>query len=327
MEYPTFKITQSDTWEAFQKATGREVFCHKLESGGHALFIKFKLALGRCRLLGMGVDFTAFTEVDFSRLNNEARKMRCTHIRCEGYCGEIPVSFNVSEVKKSYLPIRTIKLDLSLSTEGLLSGMKRKGRYNINLAEKAGVQVKYLTGADNGEDLRAAVLEFYSILKETCARDKFSVHPKEYYEKMLSELKGDGLLYLAKVDGRTIGGIIVAYGKDEAVYYYGASSNESRNLMAPYLLQWRAIRDAKGSGKKMYDFMGVAEPRVSGAETSFEQGMSAKDVTFDKSDPLYGVSEFKQKFGGYLYSFNKPLDIIVSPFFYRLYNFAKRFTR
>ena len=60
------------------------------------------------------------------------------------------------------------------------------------------------------------------------------------------------------------------------IYYYGASSSEHRNLMAPYLLQWSAISHAKKRGLQLYDFLGIASPE-------------------EKNSSLAGVTDFKLK--------------------------------
>jgi lipid II:glycine glycyltransferase (peptidoglycan interpeptide bridge formation enzyme) len=73
---------------------------------------------------------------------------------------------------------------------------------------------------------------------------------------------------------------IFAYYHGVAIYYYGASTSdiEMRKHMAPYLLQWEAMREGKSRGCHTYDFLGIAVP---GDETSH----------------LAGVSSFKEKFG------------------------------
>ena len=111
------------------------------------------------------------------------------------------------------------------------------------------------------------------------------------------------------IDGKVIAGTIVVYEETDAVYYYGASSNQHRNVMAPYLLQWKGMQDAKKAGKKWYDFMGVAK---------------MKNGEFDTSDELYGVTEFKQKFGGEVMQFEKPVDVIINPFWYYIVKLAKK---
>ena len=74
-------------------------------------------------------------------------------------------------------------------------------------------------------------------------------------------------------------GIFVFHG-DTAIYYYGASSSdrEVRKHMAPYLLQWFAIGEAKKKGALTYDFLGISPPG-------------------SVDDRLAGVSAFKEKFG------------------------------
>lgn len=170
---------------------------------------------------------------------------------------------------------KTLLLDLTLSEEELLAQMKQKGRYNIKLAEKKGVTVEVFQ--PDSEGFEKALYAFYAILKDTSKRDRFSAHTKEYYHRMLEHLGEKAKLYMARCDHKWIGGIIVTSSGECSTYYYGASSNEYRNVMAPYLLQWRAIQDVKKGGFKYYDFLGI----------------SSKE-----NDGLEGVTQFKRQFGG-----------------------------
>ena len=145
--------------------------------------------------------------------------------------------------------------------------MKPKGRYNIKLAEKKGVVVK------ESED----VSSFYELLLDTSSRDGFFINTKNYYESMLNTLSQAKLL-CAYYDEKLIGAGIFTFTKNQGLYYYGASSNEYRNLMATYLLQWRAIQMAKEKNCRFYDFLGISAPDA-------------------KNDRLEGVTEFKLKFG------------------------------
>jgi lipid II:glycine glycyltransferase (peptidoglycan interpeptide bridge formation enzyme) len=63
------------------------------------------------------------------------------------------------------------------------------------------------------------------------------------------------------------------------VYLYGASSNEHRNLMAPYALQWAALRDSRDRGAVEYDLFGIPP-------------------TDDPAHPMHGLYRFKTGFGG-----------------------------
>jgi lipid II:glycine glycyltransferase (peptidoglycan interpeptide bridge formation enzyme) len=55
-----------------------------------------------------------------------------------------------------------------------------------------------------------------------------------------------------------VGAIILSFFGGVATYLHGASSDEHRNLMANYFLQWEAIKRAKEKGMKKYDFFGIA---------------------------------------------------------------------
>jgi len=102
---------------------------------------------------------------------------------------------------------------------------------------------------------------------------------------MLEELGPERCkLYLAEFEGEIIAGIIVTFFGDMAIYYFGASGNAHRNVMAPYLLQWVAMRFAKARGIKWYDFLGIAPLDENGE--------------VDEKHAWAGVTEFKRKFGG-----------------------------
>ena len=86
-------------------------------------------------------------------------------------------------------------------------------------------------------------------------------------------------MLLAEYEGRLLAGIFVGLFANQGIYLYGASSNESRNLMPNYLLQWEAIRWAKQQGATHYDFWGIPE-------------------TDDEQEAMAGVYRFKSGWGG-----------------------------
>ena len=57
--------------------------------------------------------------------------------------------------------------------------------------------------------------------------------------------------------------LTLQYG-DTVLYYLGGSSIEHREKMAPYLLHWNIIKDAKQRGFRYYDFWGTAAPAANG---------------------------------------------------------------
>ncbi|MCL1813137.1 MAG: peptidoglycan bridge formation glycyltransferase FemA/FemB family protein, partial [Treponema sp.] len=137
-------------------------------------------------------------------------------------------------------PPDSVLVDLVPDETVILGAMKSKWRYNIGLAEKKGVSVRCIradtiAANNNGGDLAS----YYNIYKETAERDGISIHGMEYYRVLFEEAVKHGVdvrLYMASNDGEDLAGIVTLFRGREAVYLYGASSNQKRNLMAPYTL-------------------------------------------------------------------------------------------
>ncbi len=177
---------------------------------------------------------------------------------------------------KHFLTPHTRQLNLSLSEDELLQAMHEKWRYNIRLAQKRWVIVQSVEGNEKNIDI------WMSLLTETTNRDSFHHNKREYYETFISLIKKNNSweLLFAEYQGHIIAAMIVVYTETRAIYYYGASisDRELRKHMAPYLLQWHAITEAKKRQIPLYDFLGVADPE-------------------NTKDSLISVSEFKEKFG------------------------------
>ena len=57
--------------------------------------------------------------------------------------------------------------------------------------------------------------------------------------------------WIARHEGRALAAIVTLFRGEDAVYLYGASSDEKRNLMPAYALQWAAMRAAKAAGCRL----------------------------------------------------------------------------
>ncbi|MBS2008181.1 MAG: peptidoglycan bridge formation glycyltransferase FemA/FemB family protein [Cyanobacteria bacterium SZAS TMP-1] len=184
---------------------------------------------------------------------------------------------NFSPAPIDLLPKETLYLDLSGESESIRAGMHHKARYNIKVAERNGVSIVQ----DASPEARK---ELYKILEQASQRDLFFLEPASFFEDLIEELGVEGLattahVLLAKHQEQIIGGLLLLICGRRATYLYGGIANEKRNLMAGYLLQWRAMLLARDLGATTYDFYGYIE----------------------QADPnhLYcQFSEFKRKFGG-----------------------------
>lgn len=176
--------------------------------------------------------------------------------------------------------------------EELFSRFCSKTRYNIRLAQRRGVEIKRFSGSDTVSE--EAVAAFSRLMKITGERDRFLTRSPDYFRSILTSLGKDAVLFLAYLDGQPIAGTIGIYHGHKAWYLYGASSNQHREVMPNYLLQWEMIRLAVSLKCTFYDFRGVP------GELSADH-------------PLYGLYRFKKGFSGdyvkfsglYVYKYKK----------------------
>jgi lipid II:glycine glycyltransferase (peptidoglycan interpeptide bridge formation enzyme) len=182
-------------------------------------------------------------------------------------------------------PPSTVLLDISRPEEELLKGMKRKTRYNIKLAAKKGVTVR----TRGIESLQT----WYELYRVTSERDRIALHSFNYYKKIFelasvydTSRPGEGpelRLLEAVIDDVVEAGIIISFqgqgSMQRATYLYGASSNNKRNFMPAYALQWEAIKQASDAGCSTYDFFGIPPAD-------------------DPAHPMHGLYRFKTGFGG-----------------------------
>jgi len=274
-------IEQTKNWAEFRKSAKGEDF---FEIDG-VIVQKMPLPMGKCWLYINRGDIVDLTDL--------AKKTGAVFARFEHPYQKHEFDKKLRKAHAHYQPDTTLIIDLTKSEDEILAQMKQKGRYNIRLAEKKGVTIVESDDAS----------EFYKILKQTTERDKFHGHNKEFYQKMIDMVDG-AKLYYAQYEGKIIAGLIATFYKDTATYYYGASSNEHRNVMAPYLLQWHVIRKAKDRGCKYYDFLGIAPEGA-------------------KGHAWEGVTAFKRKFGGEVVRYAEAKELVFKPFWYWLLRAVK----
>jgi len=260
-------LWQSREWEVFQRELKNTTF--RIQD---ILIIKRQTALGKSFFEIPRAALAAISSKFWSELATLTQEQGAVFTRIFPADQEdflLPAGARTDGVPEIF-PENTLVLDVRQTPEELLTHMKPKGRYNIHLAEKKEVQVAA------SDDVHA----FYELVHETTQRDGFSGHPEALYRAMLESFAPDSLLLLAKYQEKVIAGGIFLFSGGTATYYYGASSNEHRDLMAPYLVQWRAIEEAQERNCQWYDFLGIAPEGAT------------------KEHKLFGVSQFKEKLGG-----------------------------
>lgn len=163
------------------------------------------------------------------------------------------------------------RLNLRNKTEEeVFKNFASKTRYNIRLAMKKGVEV--IEKNEKGLD------EFYDLMKETGKRDNFIIRSKDYFATILKEFPNNAKIYIAYFENQPISAIMpILYG-NKMWYLYGASSNNHRNLMSTYLLQWEMIKKALKNGCNEYDFRGVSMEHGEDGLYRFKKGFGGEFV-------------------------------------------------
>lgn len=207
---------------------------------------------------------------------------------------------DAKDFKDQIQPRYVFRLDVKDKTEEeVMAGFHQKWRYNIRLAGRKGVVVK--------EGTREDLKEFHKIMEETGKRDDFIIRPLSYFEKMYDNLVPGGhmKLLMAYYEDKPISGVIpIMYG-NKTWYLYGASSNQHRNLMPNYLLQWEMIKMSIAKHDAIYDFRGVSG-------------------VVDENHPQYGLYRFKKGFGAKFTEFIGEIYIPFKPIKYQLYKISEK---
>lgn len=195
-------------------------------------------------------------------------------------------------------PRFVFRLNVEGKTEDeVMASFHPKWRYNIRVAIKNGVDIQ-IKGAEAAE-------EFHNLMVVTGERDNFGIRSTEYFRRMAEALGENARIYMAYYEGKAIAGSFAIRWGDKVWYLYGASSNEHRNVMPNYLVQWSMIKWAVECGCRLYDFRGVSG-------------------FLDESNPLYGIYRFKKGFNGDFCEFIGEMDLVTNKPAFKLIEYAEK---
>lgn len=99
-------------------------------------------------------------------------------------------------------------------------------------------------------------------------------------------------------------GLYLTY-QDQTVYLFGGSYKEFMGYGAQYLMQYEMIKYSIERGIKKYNFYGI-------------------DGNFNENSKNYGLFDFKRGFNSDVVELIGEFDLIVSNFYYKLYNFMMK---
>jgi len=314
---------QSSEWREFQESVGKKVFnIHR--DGFDASTIEHELLLvGKYFYVPRGPIFSTKVEkipnqplisnnkienTGFWKLIELAKEKKAGWIRVDITNKKILEliqgliqGFDLKIIKAPHdmQPRQIFKIDISKGEEELLAEMKPKTRYNIRLADRKGVIIK------EGKEY---IDEFLRLVKLTSKRQGIVPHSDDYYRKMIDIQNVK--LCVAEFEGKIIAANLMFFYGETITYLHGASDNNYRNVMAPFLLQWQAILDAKKKGCLFYDFGGIKTQNTKHKTQNNWAGITRFKLSFSKdTSPLDFLGSY---------------DIVISPFRYAIYRFLQR---
>ncbi|MBL8029636.1 MAG: peptidoglycan bridge formation glycyltransferase FemA/FemB family protein [Candidatus Doudnabacteria bacterium] len=261
---------QSWSWGDWQSVLGRQVVRFKIVEEGKVVgmmqLIKMPLPFGRAYwYCPYGPIDSDELLVKSDELLHEIRSKfkDAVFVRIEPKVS-LPVTRYPSPVTKSanIQPGKTLVIDLSQTEEQILANMHHKTRYNIRLAEKHNVKIVDEFHLVNGKGIFAK--EAVELIFNTAKRQGYKSQGEDYFKKLVNYFAiqnntGDIKLHIYKAlheNCLLASAIILDFG-NRRTYLFGGSSENKKNLMAPYLLHFTAMRDAKKNGLTEYDFWGI----------------------------------------------------------------------
>lgn len=319
MSYTTSLITDEKTWEAFVLARAPHTFLQAWKWGsqyeandnqvfrlgvfkkeeviGVGLLIHIKARRGSFLLCPHGPlvedepALAAFTKGAVEI----AKQQRCDFIRfcplhedTPTHCGWFKkLGFRPAPIHMH--PELSWMLDITKSEDQLLMEMRKTTRYLIKRSEKDGVSISMSTDP-------ADIKLFWPIYQETAARQHFTPFSKKYLEEEFKLFAADNQIafFFAHYQGEVISVAIIVFYGESAFYHHSGSTNKFEKVNASYLLQWRAIQEAKKRGCTLYNFWGIAPE--------------------DKpKHPWAGLSLFKKGFGGFAEAYVHAQDYPLTP--------------
>ncbi len=305
---------QSWEWGEWQKALGKTVQRFALHHGDHYAAVGqfIKLPPNRSPIWyaprGPIIDPVSLKTLDqfLSQVKSELPGALGIRIEPESVRAGLP---SVAKRTLPSQPEKTAILDLTLHADELMKKMHEKTRYNIRLAERKGVTVTAVPASELTDEL---IDQCIHLLQATAERQQFRNHPTSYLEKFLRHFKSLGAdsdlkvsIYFASFENQAITtAVMVDFGRTR-MYLYGGSSEAYRNVMAPYLLHWKAITDAQEQGLEFYD--------LGGSET-----IGKKQA---------GFTRFKSGFNGAEISYSGTWDVPIKKALYPLYALSRKLNR
>ncbi len=299
------------SWGEFQKKEGNKIWRLGIFNNeqllGIALVIKIKAKRGTFLFVPHGpVEKSKIKskilEVLLEKLKEIAEKEKAIFLRIAPIWKRTEENIKLfkdlgfKEAPLHIHPENSWELDITSSEDNLLINMRKTTRYLIRKAGKN--QDIEVIQTQNIEDLET----FDKIYQKTASRHNFVPFSLDFLKKQFSTFSEDNQItvFLGKYKGEVVSAAVIVFWQNIAFYHHGASLSEYKKIPISYLLQWKAIKEAKKRGCKKYNFWGIA-PDV-----------KEKEDLKKSKHPWAGLTLFKMGFSGHRKEYVKTQDFPLS---------------
>jgi lipid II:glycine glycyltransferase (peptidoglycan interpeptide bridge formation enzyme) len=300
---------QTWAWGEFQKSQGHSIFRYGIFDNKDNIVSAYTVSFHQIPKtkysIGTILRGPKVNEEMLENIKNIAQKQNAIFVKFEP---NVAKSDNIMHFpnlvvspKVAFYP-NTFKVDLTKSTDKLLSDMHSKTRYNIRIANRHGVEIKEDT-TDKGFEV------YLKLLFDTTKRQGFYLHTQKYHRDLWQILKKTDIphIMLAIYQGKVLSAFMLFKLKDQLFYPYGASLDTNREVMAPTLNMWESIKLGQKLKCHAFDMWGCLGP-------------DAKE-----GDNGFGFHRFKQGYNGQPFEYVGTYDFVINPILYKLYNLVDKY--
>jgi lipid II:glycine glycyltransferase (peptidoglycan interpeptide bridge formation enzyme) len=228
-------------------------------------------------LIGSVLKLQRPEKLDFKTLLLLAKKYRSFQVIIEPKIGTDSVpGFRLS--KSTYLPSKTIQIDLTQSSGAIFANFKKDARYAIKRGE--GISIKKYSTPDE-------IIKWRDAWKKSVNFKRFVPSTKQLINLCKSFPNNDSLFLAShNINGSIIGGALFTKPRESkiAYYWYAFTNSEGRTSLSQYSLLYHGILWAKKLGCKVFDFEGVYDPRFPNKSwlgfTHFKKSFRGHEVTY-----------------------------------------------
>lgn len=226
---------------------------------------------------------------------------------------------NIKKATKYGLSFEMVGLD---EIDKFIKLMEITGKRDGFLTRSGEYLTKLVTEMEKGDDAFLVLIKMYPKTTIKILKDEYNSILKELektnkkLEKLEEEDKIKNVkLQISEIENRkekisllideieplteenkevVLSGAILTFCGKKAYYLYGASSNDFRELLSNYFMQWEMIKFSKARGCTSYDFGGIS-------------GIMAE------GDKEYGLFDFKRRFNSEINEKIGEFDLVLKP--------------